>query len=405
MAQDLGPRYAELVRELERRILVIDGAMGTLLQAHGLSEDEYRGERLRGLGEGRQGQPRAPEPEPARPGRGRAPPVPGGRGRHRRDQHLQRQPHLAGRLRHRGARPRPERRGGARGAQGRRRGDGGRARPHGLGGRRARPDQQDRVAVARRERPRRPRRDAIASSRSAYHEQAKGLLEGGADLLLVETAFDTLNAKAALAGVARAQRGDRHPPPGDRVGDDHRPVRAEPLRADGRGLLDLGAARAAARGRAQLRARPARDARPRRGARRAHPLLRERLPERRAAERLRRLRRDAGVDGARPRRVGALGLRQLRRRLLRHDARPHPGDRPGGARACAAGAAGGSAAHAALGPRGAGAPPRLELRERRRAHERDRLAPLLEADPRRAVPGGARGGPPAGRRAARRSST
>ena len=48
MTQDLGPRYAELVRELERRILVIDGAMGTLLQAHGLSEDDYRGERLRG---------------------------------------------------------------------------------------------------------------------------------------------------------------------------------------------------------------------------------------------------------------------------------------------------------------------------------------------------------------------
>ncbi|HKZ32866.1 MAG TPA: methionine synthase, partial [Vicinamibacteria bacterium] len=39
----------------------------------------------------------------------------------------------------------------------------------------------------------------------AYHEQARGLLEGGADLLLVETAFDTLNAKAALAGVSRAQ--------------------------------------------------------------------------------------------------------------------------------------------------------------------------------------------------------
>jgi methionine synthase I (cobalamin-dependent) len=38
------------VRELERRILVIDGAMGTLLQAHGLSEDDYRGERLRGWG-------------------------------------------------------------------------------------------------------------------------------------------------------------------------------------------------------------------------------------------------------------------------------------------------------------------------------------------------------------------
>ena len=34
--------------------------------------------------------------------------------------------------------------------------------------------------------------------REAYHEQASGLLEGGCDLFLVETVFDTLNAKAAL---------------------------------------------------------------------------------------------------------------------------------------------------------------------------------------------------------------
>ncbi|WP_374432950.1 homocysteine S-methyltransferase family protein [Inhella sp.] len=34
--------------------------------------------------------------------------------------------------------------------------------------------------------------------RAAYYEQAKGLLDGGCDLFLVETIFDTLNAKAAL---------------------------------------------------------------------------------------------------------------------------------------------------------------------------------------------------------------
>ena len=38
--------------------------------------------------------------------------------------------------------------------------------------------------------------------RTAYGEQAKGLLDGGADLLLVETIFDTLNAKAALYAIA-----------------------------------------------------------------------------------------------------------------------------------------------------------------------------------------------------------
>lgn len=40
----------------------------------------------------------------------------------------------------------------------------------------------------------------------AYKEQAKGLIEGGSDILLIETIFDTLNAKAALYAVEEAQR-------------------------------------------------------------------------------------------------------------------------------------------------------------------------------------------------------
>src|SRR5438093_2308117 len=39
---------------------------------------------------------------------------------------------------------------------------------------------------------------------SAYTEAIEGLLEGGADLLLVETVFDTLNAKAALFAIESA---------------------------------------------------------------------------------------------------------------------------------------------------------------------------------------------------------
>src|ERR1700744_110713 len=35
----------------------------------------------------------------------------------------------------------------------------------------------------------------------AYYEQIKGLADGGADILLVETIFDTLNAKAALYAI------------------------------------------------------------------------------------------------------------------------------------------------------------------------------------------------------------
>jgi len=37
--------------------------------------------------------------------------------------------------------------------------------------------------------------------RAAYGEQVKGLIDGGADLLLIETIFDTLNAKAAIYAI------------------------------------------------------------------------------------------------------------------------------------------------------------------------------------------------------------
>jgi 5-methyltetrahydrofolate--homocysteine methyltransferase len=40
--------------------------------------------------------------------------------------------------------------------------------------------------------------------RTAYAEQIKGLIDGGADLLLIETIFDTLNAKAAIYAIAEA---------------------------------------------------------------------------------------------------------------------------------------------------------------------------------------------------------
>ncbi len=48
---------------------------------------------------------------------------------------------------------------------------------------------------------------------AAYREAADGLIEGGADLVMVETVFDTLNAKAALFAVAQAfdARGARLP--------------------------------------------------------------------------------------------------------------------------------------------------------------------------------------------------
>ena len=49
--------------------------------------------------------------------------------------------------------------------------------------------------------------------RASYAEQVRGLLDGGADVLLIETIFDTLNAKAALFAIEEtfAERGRRIP--------------------------------------------------------------------------------------------------------------------------------------------------------------------------------------------------
>lgn len=41
---------------------------------------------------------------------------------------------------------------------------------------------------------------------NAYREQAEGLIDGGVDILLVETIFDTLNAKAALFAIDQVQK-------------------------------------------------------------------------------------------------------------------------------------------------------------------------------------------------------
>jgi 5-methyltetrahydrofolate--homocysteine methyltransferase len=48
---------------------------------------------------------------------------------------------------------------------------------------------------------------------AAYYEQAKGLIEGGIDLFLIETVFDTLNCKAALFAVDKLcdEIGEKYP--------------------------------------------------------------------------------------------------------------------------------------------------------------------------------------------------
>ena len=57
------------------------------------------------------------------------------------------------------------------------------------------------------------RNTSFEELRAAYFEQVTALIEGGVDLLLVETIFDTLNAKACLFAIDEAfeQSGERLP--------------------------------------------------------------------------------------------------------------------------------------------------------------------------------------------------
>jgi methionine synthase I (cobalamin-dependent) len=60
--------------------------------------------------------------------------------------------------------------------------------------------------------------------RIAYSEQINGLIDGGADLMLIETIFDTLNAKAAIFAIAEICEA-RASTAGDDLRHHHRQVR------------------------------------------------------------------------------------------------------------------------------------------------------------------------------------
>ena len=125
--------------------------------------------------------------------------------------------------------------------------------------------------------------------REAYEEAATGLLEGGADLFLIETVFDTLNAKAALMAVRRVMRANGPHAARPRLRHDHRQVRPHAVRPDADGVLELGPPCRSFRDRPQLRAGRRGDAPAYRGNLRASRHLHPRLPQCRPAQRLRRL--------------------------------------------------------------------------------------------------------------------
>ena len=122
-------RLAHLPVLLRERILVLDGAMGTLLQRHAFSEADFRGAALRGSRPRRPRRQRPPVPHPARR-RARGPSRLPRRGRrHREHQLLHRDPDRAGRLQPRAPRARDQRGGRPTGPRGRRRSGGPRRPP------------------------------------------------------------------------------------------------------------------------------------------------------------------------------------------------------------------------------------------------------------------------------------
>ena len=121
----------------------------------------------------------------------------------------------------------------------------------------------------------------------AYLEQANGLVDGGADLLLVETIFDTLNAKAAIFALETLfeERGRRWPVviSGTITDASGRTLSGQVTEAFWNSVRHV----AAAGRRAQLRARRRRDAALRRRALAGGRHVRVLLPQRRPAQRVR----------------------------------------------------------------------------------------------------------------------
>ena len=196
-------KTAQLRALLDRRILILDGAMGTMIQGHRLGEAEYRGERFadwpaRPAGQQRPARPHAAAAHPRDP-----PAVPRRRRRHHRDQHLQLDLDLAGRLRHGGARVRAQPRGGEARARGGGRVHARRRRT----GRASSPACSDRRTRRRRSRPTSTTR-ASATSRfdelvAAYGEALRGLVDGGVDLVLVRD--DLRHAERARRRSSRSR--------------------------------------------------------------------------------------------------------------------------------------------------------------------------------------------------------
>ena len=307
---------------LRERILVLDGAMGTMVQRYRFSEEDFRGERfadhpkdvrgntdLLSLTQARR-DPRDPRGVPRR-----------GRGHHQH-QHV----HLDPRS------PRPTTACPTSPASSTRRAPGWPARrpttprppTGGPGSSRARSARP--TAPARSRRTSTTRRPATSASGSWPRPIARRPRARSTRRRRPAAARDDLRHAQRQGRDLRHRggvRGPRAADPDRGQRDDRRRVRPHAVGADARGVLDERPARAPDARRPQLRARREAAPRARRGDEPARRRAARRVPERGPAQRARRLRRDARPDVDDARRVGARGPDQPRRLVLREHARAH----------------------------------------------------------------------------------
>ena len=196
-------RSAELRQLLAQRLLILDGAMGTMVQRHGLTEADYRGARFADHAHDLKGNNDLLVLT--------RPDVIGGI----HAEYLEAgadiletctfnsTARVAGRLQAGRAGLRTELRRREAGARPVRRGHREESGQAALRRRRARPDLAHLLALAGRERPRLPQRHLRRNWSPTTPRRSRGLVDGGADILLVETIFDTLNAKAALFAIEK----------------------------------------------------------------------------------------------------------------------------------------------------------------------------------------------------------
>ena len=172
--------------------------------------------------------------------------------------------------------------------------------------------------------------------RDAYDEQVRGLVDGGVDLLLAETIFDTLNLKAALFAIEESSRsrrcGSRSSLSVTITDQSGRTLSGQTIEAFWISIAHAAAARSGSTARS--------------GAHEMRPYLEELAAHR--ARATSSCYPNAGLPNAfggydetpeqtarAAARVRARRLAEHRRRLLRHHAGAHRGDRRGGRGACA----------------------------------------------------------------------